>query len=337
MALSNVPTDTWRRLTPLVQILGPRSPGGPFRVERVREWVRKIGVAVTDRAFFLDVLRLRATVPTRTSRGDEPVLSVVYAAARRRGLRFIPVLPVGTATSEEHRRIVREASFTDGRGIAFRYPILRIALPPGATQKNLLTTVLDQMQVDVFDSDLLIDLGFLSGVQELDPADMADLLSELAGIGRWRSVVLLGTSMPAGLGVIQEGTVGQLPRREWDLWCALKAQSPLRMPSYGDYAIQHPEPPSEGGMGMRANIRYTTAASTLVARGTGPVVLDTEQYLDLCRQLVERPEFAGRQFSWGDAVIEDRARGLGDPGSQQLWRGVGTSHHVQTVIDQISR
>jgi hypothetical protein len=89
---------------------------------------------------------------------------------------------------------------------------------------------------------------------------------------------------------------------------------------------------------MRANIRYTVEQLTLVARGHGPVVqAGREQYRELCRMLIEREEFAGREFSLGDAIIEDCATGLCEPGAQALWRGAGTSHHLRQATDQVSQ
>jgi hypothetical protein len=142
-----------------------------------------------------------------------------------------------------------------------------------------------------------------------------------------------------GGGVVAEGTVGRLPRREWDLWCRLRARRPRRLPTYGDYAIQHPDPPWEGeesGPGMRANIRYTLHDITLVARGVGPLQLEgAEQYRGLCRKIIAEPRFAGADYTWGDRLIFDCARGIADPGNQNRWRGAGTSHHLRLVVEQL--
>ena len=140
------------------------------------------------------------------------------------------------------------------------------------------------------------------------------------------------------MGCVKEGTVGTIPRREWDLWSALRDCELPRMPAFGDYAIQHPEPPADeiAGNVMRANIRYTAASQTVVARGRGPVTQrGNEQYEDLCKQLVARAEFSGGSYSWGDGVIDECARGLRDAGSQGMWRGAGTSHHLEFVTDQV--
>ena len=133
----------------------------------------------------------------------------------------------------------------------------------------LIKETLAAVEVDFVGSDLLIDLGFLSEDVEVHAEDVAQSANELVAVGDWRSVVLLGTSMPSTLGggVVQEGTIGRLPRREWELWSALRASGMARLPTFGDYAVQHPDPPLEGdpsGPGQRANIRYTTNEVTLI-------------------------------------------------------------------------
>jgi hypothetical protein len=55
----------------------------------------------------------------------------------------------------------------------------------------------------------------------------------------------------------------------------------------------------------------------------------------LCEQLVARPEFAGDSYSWGDGIISDCAKGSREPGSQNVWRGAGTAHHLRFVTDRV--
>jgi hypothetical protein len=125
------------------------------------------------------------------------------------------------------------------------------------------------------------------------------------------------------------------------LWCALTELGLSRRPTFGDYAIQNPDPPLDdqpSGPGQRANIRYTTDAATLAPRAVGAVIQEgAEQYRQLCRQLVAQPEFAGADFSWGDLQIAECADGVGEPGWQNRWRGAGTSHHLRHVVDQLAR
>ncbi len=337
MALANATVDTWERLTPIVEFVGEKKRSEPYKAETVASWVKRVANAIGQRPAYFDILRLRPDHATTSSGADPRVLAVIHAAARKRHMSFVPVLPVGRSHSA-YVEIVRESAGRDGRGAALRYPIRTVALLPGMTHTSMLSTALSEIEVDIGHSDVLVDLSYLGPDDELHPADVAQALEDVLAVGDWRSVVLLGTSMPSMLGgEVTEGTVGSIPRREWDLWSALRNEPLGRGPTYGDYVIQHPTPPhADGGRGMRTNIRYTVRDATLVARGMGPAnQAGREQYRELCEQLVVRSEFAGSGFSWGDAQISACASGLSEPGWHTDWRAAGSSHHIRQVTQQL--
>ena len=101
---------------------------------------------------------------------------------------------------------MRDAAACDGRGAALRYPLLKKALSERQTHEGLLRANLERLEVDVQGADLLVDLGYLSGDEEIAGEDLAEQLTELTAVGSWRSFVLLGTSMPRMLG---GGIVGE--------------------------------------------------------------------------------------------------------------------------------
>ncbi len=338
-ALANASAGTWAHLTPLIQIVGPRTAEKePFTRKRVAGWVKRVSDAVGGHPCFLDIIRLKATDPTE---GEQPVLAVIHEAARKRNLAFVPVLRLRDTKATVN--LIREATLADGRGVAVRYPMLGTASADGRSPQTLLKEALGAVSVEVNGADLILDLGFLSEDVEIYAEDLLPAVDNLIAVGEWRSVVLLATAMHRSLGggVVQEGTVGRLPRREWQLWSALRTSGAARLPTYGDYAVQHPEPPSDGessGPGMRANVRYTLDDVTVVPRGRGPLQQEgAEQYRGLCRQITDEPQFAGPGFTWGDGLIDDCANGMGEPGSQSRWRGAGTSHHLRHVVEQLAR
>lgn len=339
-ALSQASTSTWERMTPLIAIVGPKRSPVAYRRETISNWLRRVAGAVGNRPFYLDTLRLRPGIATAGSAGDRRVLAVIHAEARRRGLTFVPVLAIGGAYSSECIELVRDAAWRDGRGAALRYRVRLTALQPGVTHASLLEAALNELEVGASCADVMIDLSYIAPDDELQPGDVGEVLQEVLAVGPWRSVVLLGTSMPSMLGSVPEGTVGLLLRREWDLWLAVRRRMISHSLTYGDYVIQHPEPPREeggGGPSMRANIRYTVQSHTLVARGRGALIqVGREQYRELCQQLVDRPEFAGPAYSWGDAQIAACAADEIDPEWQSLWRGAGSSHHFRLVTDQLT-
>lgn len=340
-ALVHASEETWAHLTPLIEILGPKTAEGePYSLSRIRAWAKNVSDAVRSRPCFLDTLRLPRNHSVATKNGLQPVLSVIHAEARGRGMMFVPVMRLGDGPKTVKQ--IAESTGCDGHGVALRYPLLRTISTDGRSTEALINEALEAVGVEVNGADLILDLEFLSDDVEIDAEDLAHAVDELVAVGEWRSVVLIGSAMPSSLGggVVPEGTIGRLPRREWVLWSALAELQPSRLPTFGDYAVQNPHPPLEGqpsGPGQRANIRYTTHDCTLVPRAVGAVIQHgAEQYRQLCRLLVAQSEFAGADYSWGDQQIAECASGLGDPGWQRQWRGAGTSHHLRHVVEQLA-
>jgi hypothetical protein len=87
---------------------------------------------------------------------------------------------------------------------------------------------------------------------------------------------------------------------------------------------------------MSASIRYTTDSDWLVVKGRNVRQYGFEQYFDLCRALVERPEYYGPAFSWGDEYIGRCAAREVGPGNATTWRKVGTNHHITVVTRAIA-
>jgi hypothetical protein len=335
-ALQHVSKEAWLRMTPMLEFVGPKTPKATLSRSSVESWVKKVSIALGAHPAYLDILRLDPGISVETKAGLQPVLGHIYSAARSRGMRFLPVVPVGQATEVQVRQ-VRAAAMCDGHGVGFRYRILRVLPPTGITRRVVLETQLEQLGQVPEECDLLVDLEYLDEDHGVIVERLASQLEQMLAVGSWRSVVLMGTSIPKMMSVIDQGTVGAIPRREWDLWLQLRATGIARIPAFGDYAVQHPYPPHDGGGNNgRANIRYTAGTETLVARGVGPAVQEgPEQYQRLCQQLVERAEFSGRDYSWGDETIQDCAEELIEPGSRNAWRGAGTSHHMQVATDQV--
>src|SRR6266404_5299965 len=65
-ALRNASPDTWARLTPLIQIVGPRKRPPEYKADWVSQRLRRIADAVGHHPCFLDIIRLRATDPAAT-------------------------------------------------------------------------------------------------------------------------------------------------------------------------------------------------------------------------------------------------------------------------------
>lgn len=339
-ALSTADAEVRSRIVPVIAIVGPKNVGKePLRRDRVRNWVKRAGDAIGTQPFFLDRVRLNPLHPVVGSGGKAPVLTRIGEAAGKRGLIFVPVLRMEDGVRT--RKLVSNIALENGRGLALRYRMLGSVSSSAEPLPGLMEKRLEELSLSPGAVDLLLDLEFLSEDVDVSAVALVENIDELSAVGDWRNVVLIGTSMPKSLGggVVMEGTVGRLPRREWNLWQEIRNLAPRRIPTFGDYAIQNPDPPAMdggGGPGLRANIRYTLSDVTVVPRGHGSVVvMGAEQYRELCRQIVGTEGFSGATYSWGDMKIAECAEG-GETGSQALWRGAGTSHHLRFVVDQIA-
>ena len=157
----------------------------------------------------------------------------------------------------------------------------------------------------------------------------------------WRRMILAAASFPQDLSDVDAATTITLPRHEWNLWNALQRR-PKQLPSaalvFGDYTISHPIPKEldPRTMRMSANIRYTTKNDWLIVKGRNVRQYGFDQYFDLCDELIERDEYSGREYSWGDKYIEACAKQIKGPGNATTWRKVGVNHHLTLVTREIA-
>jgi hypothetical protein len=201
--------------------------------------------------------------------------------------------------------------------------------------------LLDACGASESNSDLVIDLKDLGPEPGRAVLVTRSVFSMIKGYDSWRRIVLAAASFPEDLSEVYAATITTLPRREWELWKTLRRR-PERLPRidviFGDYAISHPvqKELDPRTMRMSASIRYTTQENWLVVKGRNVRQYGFDQYFELCKTLVKRPEFSGKDYSWGDHYIADCAVGLTGPGNATTWRKVGTNHHLTVVVQELA-
>jgi hypothetical protein len=187
--------------------------------------------------------------------------------------------------------------------------------------------------------DLIIDLEELSKEAVLVARSVFSMIPQK---DQWRRMILASASFPEDLSDVGAATTSTIPRREWELWKALQRRPnilPRRDLIFGDYAIAHPVPKELDPriMQMSASIRYTTPDDWLIVKGRNVRQYGFDQYFELCKTLVGRAEYCGRDFSWGDRYIDDCANGMTGPGNATTWRKVGTNHHLTLVTRELAK
>lgn len=353
-ALAHASSSTWAQMTPVIEVV---PYGGAMSHDSIMRHARRLKRCVGEHPFYLDLKGIAPCTSTPARSGDSRALiELLLSAATKKSLHFMPV--AWTDSDETHLGAVSAAAHESGHGLALRHRLGSAVFRSGDRFEDRLVRCLSDMDIASSSVDLMIDLEYLEPDSEPSARWLRDLLNRAASVGPWRSYVLIATSVPSsfGNGLVPEDSTAELKRREWELWTGLEAE--VKMPlAYGDYVIQNPTPPLDPPpVGPWANIRYTTDEDLVVARGFNLREVSTEQYQELSKRIKGHGSFRSRTYSYGDAEIFRWATqpgaatrlAYGDidaedgsdadsskPGSLGYWRGVGSSHHLALVTQQL--
>jgi hypothetical protein len=238
----------------------------------VDEHVRGLGNELatcwgTDRAFvdlqFIDDGALMAN-------GSHPLVSLIDEG-NQYGAQLIPVVAIGR--DQSYRQAASRVVTRDGRGACVRLSSNEWPSNTGAGPLNGLLTALN---ISPADADLVLDLGDeVTGAPGLSLTAVRNELMVLPNAQDWRSVTVAGAGFPKQLSDISRG-ITLIERVEWALYQRLLTGPSLPcIPTFGDYAIAHPDPfvnVDPRYMSISASIRYTIDDAWLVAQGHGKVV-----------------------------------------------------------------
>ncbi|HEX8362905.1 MAG TPA: beta family protein [Longimicrobium sp.] len=334
IALENV--EPWRRpyITPFVD-LSPAPRKGRFAGDlpgHIRDQGRQIAKSLgVDWRVMVDVVLLEEAVHAAALRviGDD--------LWERSG----PMIPVtGTRRSSAYQEEVRRIAERTGMGVCVRLQGPDFGRPELAGELDVLAAALG---VTPKDMDLILDFGaILPGTDQLTYLSAVAALTMLPVPAAWRTVTLAASVFPIDLSLI--ATVpgdALIPRTEWIVWQRVVAAgaSLPRTPSFGDYAISHPElrELTTENPTIPVSVRYTTSDAFLVRKEGTMRKLKGAGFLRLARWLVAHPQFYGASFSAGDGAVDDIAndRTRGQYGNAETWRRNGTSHHLAVVADEM--
>jgi hypothetical protein len=285
----------------------------------------------TDRPLLVDLLWLGPEA--RTMDGQHHMAFMLQRAATA-SLKVIPVVSPGS--DAEYRQSVRDGQ--GGYGVGLRLTTGDLA---GDSAADEIRDLLGEVQSTPQTTDLLVDL------KDLNPASAAfnvvgamGVLGAIPEIDEWRSIILAGCAFPQNLSEMQPASEKRLPRAEWKVWSTVRKKGLARVPTFSDYGIAHPDlPPALDPKLLRvsAQLRYTAAEDWLVYKERNIRDFGNEQFIKICKALVETEDYRGSAFSWGDGYIADRASGTDSrPGNPRMWRKVGTNHHLAMVVNQIA-
>jgi hypothetical protein len=277
----------------------------------------------------------RCFVDTREVAADGSAAAhAVFSRAKAEGIIFTPVTGV-TRTAD-----VGAALTHRDHGLALR--LTREEFESGQLP-SAIPSFIGTHGLSLAELDLIVDLGSVGemvgdGIAALASAFLADVPNHQD----WRTLTVSASAFPISMGGVDRHSHDLVERSDWLAWrdqLHSVRHSLVRLPTYSDYAIQHPlgvEGFDFRFMQVSAAIRYTKDEHWLLVKGESTrSVLPSAQFPQLATRLVYghlQQHFAGPGHCRGCQAIKAAADGAGGYGSAGAWRKLGTIHHLTAVV-----
>lgn len=167
--------------------------------------------------------------------------------------------------------------------------------------------------------------------------------SQIELIQKFDNIIFCATSLPVQLS-IEAGNEQLFYRYDFSIFKTLIEENPhqIRL-KYADYGVtKFTETEidfSKLQYGILPKIKYTTDQNYIVLKGKKNHSTQKMEvsYIDLSKKIANSDYFSGKDFSFGDNQIYDKATNpLAGPGSNQNWVTITTTHHIRKVIYNLS-
>jgi hypothetical protein len=342
-ALSKLKAPIREQVTPLLELCAvafnlsiTRTAGRAVRHKLPEEIIgaKLSGIAngLESRPVFIDLVHIPKGFTA--SDGRDLWFHILEQGVAKR-LHIIPVTGF-YGKGIEHQRLVALAARGFGNGACVR--VFARDLQRESFEADL-KRMLEVLQLPASEIDILVDL---QKIQNTSSA-YQDILDELPLANQWRTLTIAAGSFPTDLSHLPANDTYELERVEWTKWrqdIVLNSDHLSRLPTYSDYTIQCPiytEPVEYPH--VSASIRYTSEDRWIVFRGEwigkkGGV--GSAQYPAEAQLLVERKEYTGVDYSFGDEFMMQKALDGRRPGNPSQWLLAGINHHITFVCNQIS-
>ena len=310
-----------------------------FRKEKVAELDKEINRTVDNiqkswglNSFFFD------SHLTSHVTDEKYLLEEIFKKANEKNLAMIPV--TSFSRSVDYNLILRKILKKNNCGLCLRIDATNYKLE---NMKDHIDKLCEFFNLSPEQMDLIIDYKLITHKNEVPKLVL--LCQSIPYLHMWRSFTTLSGVFPKYLSEFSVD-IHYIKREDWLMWVGQLDVSLKRIPSFGDYTIQHPlfsEPPP--GASPSASIRYTIENDWLLFRGEGLNKKNSAghaQYPAHAQLLAERNEFSGPDFSMGDLYVYDMAQRAAreekvqNPGNPGSWIKAGINHHLTFVATQIS-
>ncbi len=325
-ALASLELSLRRYVVPLLEIVERKNTLSAF--EHLSNSFRGLALSLHGYSrFLLDVQEIRLD----GSRGAYEA----FTGASEMGIPFTPVTGISRSVD-----VAPAMAFSSTNGVGIR--LTRKEFEAGSLTADL-NSFLSAHGLAPDRVDLIVDLGSVERLITVGVMSLTDqFLADIPNKSDWRTLTVTASAFPSSMGVVNRNSSTRIERSEWLAWRRglFDQRARLeRLPTFSDCAIQHPvgvEGFDPQVMQPSATIRYTSDSDWLLVKGestkSNPAKI---QFPKLATQLVYghiQHNFAGEGHCTGCQMARESANGSAGRGSPQVWRRIGTIHHITTVV-----
>ena len=325
-ALADISLGLRKRIVPLLEIVERTT--APTVDKHLTTSFRELASSLHGYAHcLLDVREIKHDGPAAAAEA--------FSRAATAGISFTPVTGIS-----RNADVASAVALSSVSGVGIR--LTRSEFESGRLTADL-NSFLSTNRLTPDRVDLIVDIGSVcdlitAGVMALTQAFLADVPNK----GQWRTLTVTGSAFPQSMGVVNRNSSARIARSEWLAWrSGLFGQRATleRLPTFSDCAIQHPvgvENFDPMIMQVSASIRYSSGNDWLLVKGESTRFNPpSNQFPQLATQLVYgqlQRDFTGAGHCAGCRMAKKSADGLSGLGSAEVWRRIGTVHHITTVV-----
>lgn len=196
-------------------------------------------------------------------------------------------------------------------------------------------------KTDFSDIILLLDMNYIAPESSLiGQISSKALINSIHDIDKFKDFYFSATSFPINLSGCKTNSVTEIERIEIIIHDYFKSDNSKvnRVPKFSDYCISNPDIQEMDPrlMTIGASVRYTGEKHWYIFKAASIKKHGSEQYYNLCADIVVSKIYSGKNYSWGDSQIYSKSKREGGPGNPTVWRQIGTNHHITLVVNQLS-
>lgn len=165
------------------------------------------------------------------------------------------------------------------------------------------------------------------------PMDLTEDVLDICDPADWSEMVAISGSFPSKVNQLDQSQWHPFPRTCWTSWLTgIRHKGIARTPAFGDYATRLVSE-GEGRGAPSANVRYSVQNRWNIRIGKKLKSGGPASMIDICKDLVGRKCYAGREFSRGDMMFDEVANERGQTGGgAQQWVQWSLNHHLVRVV-----